>query len=94
MATKKNLREELAANLPSAGEDRWWQVKHNPKSRTKPIVLNLMESVTPGHKAMSRIIGFEFGIASVKDLTEKAELVLARVSDYDKIVGSYGFDET
>lgn len=75
--------------LPEACEGRWWEIRHNPKSRTQPITIRLMEQWTPGRKALSRAIGFEYSTASWKDLAEKAELVLARVGDYAKVVGDY-----
>ena len=76
-------------DLPPAGEGRWWRVTHNAKSRTNPIVIQLMESMTPGRTALSRPIGFEYTVASAKALREAAETVLARVGDYDKVVGDY-----
>lgn len=88
MASKKaNLGS--SNDLPTAGEGRWWKISHNPKSRTNPITIQLMECMTPGREALSRIIGFEYTTASWKALSEAADLVLARVGDYDKVVGSY-----
>lgn len=85
---KKNLDDPSNA-LPKAGTDRWWKITHNPKSRTNPITIQLMEQMTPGRKALSRVIGFEYTTASWKALSEAAETVLARVGDYDKVVGDY-----
>lgn len=75
--------------LPQAGEGRFWEVTHNPKSRTNPITIKLMEQMTPGRTALSRAIGFEYTTASWKALAEAAELVLARAGDYAKVVGTY-----
>lgn len=77
------------SDLPDAGPDRFWRVDHNPKSRTNPITIRLMECMTPGRAALSRTIGFEYTVASAKALREAAETVLARVGDYDKVVGDY-----
>lgn len=80
-------------DLPQAGEGRWWNVSHNPKSRTNPITIQLMESMTPGRQSLSRVIGFEYTTASWKALSAAADLVLARVGDYDKVVGAYQVEE-
>lgn len=82
-----------AASLPVAGHGRWWRVTHNPKSRVNPITIELKESMTPGRKGLSRTIGFEYTTASWKALSEAADLVLARVGDYDKVVGDYQIEE-
>lgn len=76
-------------DLPDAGEGRFWRITHNPKSRTNPITIQLMEQMTPGRAALSRVIGFDYTTASWKALSEAAEAVLARVGDYDKVVGDY-----
>lgn len=81
-----------SSQLPKAGEGRWWEIRHNPKSRTNPITIRLMEQMVPGRTALSRAIGFEYSTASWKDLAEKAELVLARVGDYAKVIGDYQAD--
>lgn len=79
--------------LPQAGKDRWWRITHNAKSRVNPITITLMESVVPGRKALSRPIGFDHTIASWKALAETADLVLARVGDYAKVIGDYQTEE-
>jgi hypothetical protein len=93
MTTKEpitsHLREQLKKSLPKAGHSRWWEVKHNPKSRAKPITLRLMESYKPGSSALSSVIGFEYTIANVKALVETADLILVRAGDFDQLVGSY-----
>lgn len=78
-----------AKDLPQAGEGRWWKVTHNAKSRTNPITIQLMECYTPGREALSKVIGFEYTTASWKALADAADLVLARVGDYDKVIGNY-----
>lgn len=75
--------------LPEAGADRWWKITHNPKSRTNPITIQLMEHYTPGRTALSRPIGYEYTTASWKALADAAELILARAGDYAKVVGEY-----
>lgn len=80
--------------LPAAGSGRWWKITHNPKSRTNPITIQLMEMYTPGRKGLSRAIGFEYTTASWKALAEAAEMVLARAGDYEKVVGDYQAEET
>jgi hypothetical protein len=81
---------ETAALLPPAGEGRWWLVEHNPKSRTNPITVKLMESMSGNRRALSRPIGYEYTIADAKQVAKAAEVILARVGDYVKVVGSYG----
>lgn len=90
---KKNPTAERGSDLPDAGEDRWWRITLNPKSRTQPITITLMEQMTPGRKALSRAIGFEYSTASWEDLAEKADLVLARVGGYIKVIGDYQIEE-
>lgn len=87
MAQKKSPVEEA---LPAAGEGRWWKVEHKPANRANPIRVSLMESMTPGRKSLSRVIGWEHTIASAKAIGEAADLVLARVGDYALVVGEYG----
>lgn len=89
----KKISDDPSSVLPEAGTDRWWRITHNPKSRTQPITITLMEQMTPGRKALSRAIGFEYATASWKDLAEKADLVLARVGDYAKVIGDYQIEE-
>lgn len=77
------------ASLPEAGEDRFWRVEHNPKSRVNPITVKLMEYVVPGHTVLSRSIGFDYTIASWKAISETAELILAKVGNYSKVIGDF-----
>jgi hypothetical protein len=63
---------------------------HEPKSRTKPIRVELMESFSGNRRALSRVLGYELTIADPERVAEAAEDVLARVADYPKVVGSYG----
>lgn len=83
-----------SASLPEAGEGRFWRVEHNPKSRTNPITVKLMEYVVPGRTVLSRQIGFDYTIASWKAVSETAELILAKVGDYAKVIGDYQTDVT
>lgn len=75
--------------LPDPGAGRLWRVSHNAKSRTQPMVLQLIERYARGRKGPTSIIGFEYATANEKDLANKAEEVLERVKDYDKFVGDY-----
>jgi hypothetical protein len=93
MATAKSTEKYTEKDLPKAGSGRWWEISHNPKSRTNPITIRLMEQQVPGRKALSRAIGFEYTTASWKALAEAAELVLARTGDYAKVVGDYQVEE-
>jgi hypothetical protein len=79
-------------DLPHAGKDRWWRVTFNPRSNVKPILVELMEMHVPGRKAMSTVIGWEKTIASAKSIAQVADLVLARVADYQLVIGEYGGD--
>jgi len=79
--------------LPAAGQDRWWRVELNPKSRAKPLVIHLMECFSPGRRAMSKPIGMEYCTANERDIKDTADTILARVADYKKFVGEYGLDE-
>lgn len=76
-------------DLPAAGTDRWWRVTHNAKSRVNPITLQLMENQVPGKPGLAKVIGFDYTIASTKALKATAEIIQARVGDYDKVVGDY-----
>ena len=83
-------RTESLKFLPDPGEDRWWRVGLNPKSRTNPVVISLMECFSPGRKAMSKPLLGEYCTANEKDLREAAEKILARIADYKIFVGDYG----
>ena len=76
-------------DLPDPGENRFWRITFNPKSRTNPMVIQLFESFRPG-SPVGQVIGFEYAMANKKDLREKAELVLVRAADYKLMVGDYG----
>lgn len=93
MTQQKSADQYTEHDLPKAGPGRFWEITHNPKSRTNPITIRLMEQHTPGRRGLSRAIGFEYTTASWKALSEAADLVLARVGDYDKVVGDYQLEE-
>lgn len=76
--------------LPDAGEGRWWRIVPNPKSQSKPLALQLMESYTPGRKAMSKVLNAEPTIAKQIALTDAAEQILIRIADYKRFLGDYG----
>ena len=80
--------------LPNPGEGRKWVCIHNPKSRTNPLTLQLVERFARGRRGASTVIGFEYATADRKDLENKANDVLDRVGDYDKFVGEYDRENT
>lgn len=81
-----------AADLPDPGEGRYWKILFNPKSRTNPMVIQLIESFRPG-SPVGPVIGFDYAMANKKDLRDKAELILVRAADYKLMVGEYGIKE-
>lgn len=91
------MSDMMAKLLPDPGAGRWWKVTHNPKSRTSPIVVTLMEPIEqrPSPTALrsrplGRAIGFEWAIASPEKVALAAQIVLERVGDYTLVVGEYG----
>lgn len=55
------------------------------------ITVTLMEYVASGKRhALSTALAFEVTVADPKQVAKAAELVLARVGDYEKVVGNYG----
>jgi len=80
---------ELIGQLPKAGEDRFWRVRHIPTQRQQPIRVELMESIVPGSKKVAKLIGFENAVASVKSIVEAAELALDRNGAYAELIGDY-----
>jgi hypothetical protein len=80
---------ELTAQLPKAGVDRFWRVRHIPTQRQTPIRVELMESIVPGSTKVSRLIGFENAVASVKSIVEAAQLALDRNGAYAELIGDY-----
>lgn len=80
---------EMAAALPSPGKGRWWKVELVRNIQRNPIKITLMEEVVPGRRALSTPLGFERTIATPKKVAEAAELVLAKVGDYEKVIGEY-----
>ena len=84
----KNEKQVLE-NLPNPGVGRFWRITFNPKSFRSPITVALMEYQTEG-RVLSRMIGMEHTVASEEKIIEVTNVVLKRVSDYQKFVGDYG----
>lgn len=82
--------EAMAKLLPNPNEGQWWKITLNTASNVKPIRVELMEYMVPDRVILSRPIGFELTIASTKMVVQAAELILARVADYAKVIGNYG----
>ena len=87
MANNENL-----AFLPDPGHGRKWTVDLNPKSRTQPMVIKLIERFRRGARGATSTIGFEYATADQKDLANKAQGILDRVGNYAKYVGEYDRD--
>lgn len=86
------MNNDNLAFLPDPGPGRKWVVDLNPKSRTQPIVIKLVERFKRGARGASTIIGTEYATANEKDLLNKAQDVLDRVGDYERFVGEYDRD--
>ncbi len=80
---------ELTAQLPAAGIDRFWRIRHIPTQKLQPMRVELMESLVPGSKRVAKVIGFENAVASVKSIVEAAELALDRNGAYAELIGDY-----
>lgn len=80
---------DALAFLPDPGEGRIWRVTHNAKSRTNPMVIQLVERFARGRRGPSAVIGFDYATANETDLKNKALDILERVGDYAKFVGDY-----
>jgi len=85
MAGKKGI----AASLPDPGPDRWWSITLAKNAASKPVIVTLMESQRPGRKALSSPIGHARTIATIKAVTEAADLVLVNVGDYANVIGEF-----
>lgn len=85
-----SINEETAASLPEPGDGRWWKVERTTKYRTTPIVVTLMESMSGRRRGLSKALAFELTIADPRRIADAAGLVLARVGDYEKVIGEYG----
>jgi len=87
----KPLQGLTRSDFPDVGEKRFWEVSHNAKSRLKPITITLRESVVAGRQVvgMSRILGFDYTIADRDQIIEMAELIDARISNVDNVVGVF-----
>lgn len=78
------------AHFPEVGERRYFEVKHNPKSVAKPVVIELREYSTEKKVAsLSRLLGLEYAIADRDDIVEAAKRLDARVGRIDEVVGVY-----
>lgn len=78
------------ADFPEVGEHRYFEIRHNPKSVTKPVVIELREYATEKHvTSLSRLLGLEYAIAEKDDIVEAAKRLDARVSRIDDVVGVY-----
>lgn len=85
------LRRE---DFPDVGDQRFFEVKHNPKSVTKPVVIELREyqserAAENKATSLSRLLGLEYAIADKEDITEAAKRLDARVGRIDDVVGVY-----
>lgn len=77
-------------DFPHVGDKRYFEVKHNPKSVTKPVTIELREYSTEKHVAsLSRLLGLEYAIAEKADIIEAAKRLDARVGRIDDVVGVY-----
>lgn len=78
-------------DFPAVRSDRFFVVKHNPKSRTNPVTVELRESMAEGKRleSFSRLLGVEYTIADKKRIVAAAELIDARVGRIDEVVGVY-----
>jgi hypothetical protein len=78
------------AHFPEVGKRRYFEVKHNPKSVTKPVVIELREYLTEKQvTSLSRLIGLEYTIADRDEIVEAAKRLDARVGRIDDVVGVY-----
>lgn len=82
-----------AADFPPAGAGRHWVVKHNPKSRTAPVTVELRESTIDhdrGYKeGFTRLLALDYTIADKAAIASAAEAILVRVGRIDDVVGVY-----
>lgn len=84
---------DLSAAVP-AGQRRFWEVKHQPAKQTKPLRLELRAwTVVPKattSASFSVLIGFIDTIADELALVEAAKVLLTRVGEVDRFVGTHG----
>lgn len=81
-----------APDLPDAGARRWWNIEHNPKSATKPLKIELRESlegVKRPTKGLSRLIGQGTSAAQPTAVREEAERILVVAARVDEFVGAH-----
>lgn len=81
-------------DFPAQPETRFFEVKHNPKSVTKPVVIELREyqserAAQVKSHSLSRLLGLEYAIADKGDIVEAAKRLDSRVGRIDDVVGVY-----
>jgi hypothetical protein len=79
------------SDFPNVGEERFFVVKHNPKSVAKPVTIELRQSIAEGKRieSFSKLLGIEYAIADKAEILEAAKRVEARVGRIDDVVGLY-----
>ena len=78
------------SDFPEVGDRRYFDIKHNPKSVSKPVVIELREYSTDRKSpSFSRLLGIEYSIADKTQLIEAADRLLVRVCRIDDVVGIY-----
>lgn len=80
--------------LPPVSENRFWVIKHNPKSVSTPVTIELREYNSPAAQerkmeGFSRLIGLMYTTAETARLLEDAFKLEARVGNIDNVVGVY-----
>lgn len=90
LSTGTAENQATADALPDPGEGRWWRVERNVKWKATPITVTLMECMSGNRRSLSRPLAFEVTIADPGQVAIAANLVLARVGDYLKVIGEYG----
>jgi len=82
------------ADFPEVGANRFWAVKHNPKSVSTPVTIELREfqseqAKTKGMHSLSSLVGLIYCTADRADLLAAAFKLEARVGNIDNVVGVY-----
>jgi len=80
---------EMAAALPDPGAGRWWKVELVKNVQKNPIKITLMEEAVAGRRALSTALAFGRTIAAPSKVAEAADMVLAQVGEYAKVIGEY-----
>lgn len=83
--------EELG--LPDPGEDRYWNITHQPLKKTAPLRLELREHTKKGGtrhiQSWTRLLGYEDTVALAGEIRAAADKVLERASRVDEFVGMH-----